>query len=266
MSPLLSASALMSQSWQFFTAHWKPLLKRTSWLLLIFVLYLVFAIPAAMKEAWGAYAVIFVLYLLAMIVAINHLNLYVLKEDSVNASNPNFSRRALDLLGPALWVIVLSLIALSLASIAFIIPAIWLSISLSFAHLLLLEDDHRGVAALRASYNLVKGRWWATFWRTLAPGVATAILIWIVSFVIWSIVGLVAGGSLFGIFMAMGSEASAGANIAGGFAGTLLLILMVIAGFILQLGVLFAAFCYPMIVRVKLFHALKQTQSLPQSK
>lgn len=264
MTPLLSAGDLMGQSWQFFTSHWKPLLKRASWLLLVFVLYFALAVPASMKQAWGAYAIVLVLYVLGCLVAMNHVSLYILKETSPNPSSPHLARRAVDLLAPTLWIMILTLVVISLAGIAFILPAIWLAISFSFAYLFLLQDNIRGVAALKASYHLVKGRWWSTLWHLLAPGIVMAMIIWFVSFIIWLFVGLVAGGSLFGIFMAMGSGANIGANIAGGFAGVILLLLVVLVGFLLQLAIFFIALCYPMIVRIKLFQALKQSAPLGQ--
>lgn len=266
MTPLLSAGDIMSQSWQFFTSHWKPLLKRASWFLLVFVLYVVFAVPASMKHAWGAYAIVLVLYVLGALVAVTHLTLYILRENGVNLTSPNLARRAVDLLAPLLWIVILTLVILSISSIVFLLPAIWLGVSLSFAYLFLLEDNIRGVAALKASYHLIKGRWWATLWRLLVPSIVIAIAIWAVSVVIWLVVGLVAGGSLFGIFAGLGNGANVGANIAGGFVGIFILFLAMLVGVIMQLATLFVAFCYPMIVRIKLFHSLKQSALLREVK
>lgn len=264
MIPLLSASELMSQSWQFFTARWKPLLKRASWFLLVLFLYIILAIPAMMKQQWAAYAIVLVLYVFGIVIALNHISLYLLKETSINPSSPKLARRAVDLLGPALWIIILSFVVFCVAGIAFVLPAIWLMVSCSFAHLFLLEHDIRGVAALKASYNLVKGRWWSVLWRLVAPMVVMVLAIWVLSILLWIVVGIIAGGSLLGVFMMLGTGTSAGANIVGGFGGVMTLIFVSIIGSLLQLATLFVALCYPLIVRTKLFQSLKQSASPAQ--
>lgn len=260
MIPLPTAGELMGQSWQFFCSHWKTLLKRSLWFLLAFVVYIVLALPAAAKQAWGAYAVVFIGFLFASILAFNHLCLYILREQSANATIA--TKRATDFLLPVLWIAILTAVSVSIASIAFVIPGIWLGLSLSFGYLFVLEDNVRGVDALKASYRLVKGRWWSTFWRIFAPVVAMLLIIWAISAAVWVIIGLVAGGSLFGLFFAVGNGASASANIASGFVGVLILAIVVVAGFLIQLATLFIAFTYPLIVRVKLFHALKQSANV----
>lgn len=257
MIPLPTAGELMGQSWQFFSSHWKTLLKRSLWFLLAFVLYLAFAVPAAAKQAWGAYAIVFVAFLFASILAFTHLCLYILREQAVNTNAP--TKRASDFLFPILWIAIITMVSVSIASIAFILPGIWLGLSFSFAYLFVLENDIHGIEAIKASYRLVKGRWWATLWRILAPVIAMMLIIWAISAAVWILVGMVAGGSLFGLFFAMGNGASPSANIAGGFLGILILAVVIVAGFLIQMAALFIAFVYPLIVRVKLFHALKQS-------
>lgn len=257
MTSLPSVGDLLGQSWQFFITHWRELIKRAAWVLLVFLAYIILAVPAATRHAWGAYGIAFALYIFGLLWAVTHLCLYIIQSDRSTTTAP--PRRAIDFLAPTLWIGVLTLLILGLAGIVFILPAVWLAISFSFSYFFLLEDNLHGREALRASYNLVKGRWWSTLWRILAPTFLVGILIWLASMAIWTIVGLVAGGSLFGIFAAMGNGSQAGLNIAGGFAGVLILGLLVIAGFLLQVGMFFFAFTYPLILRTKLFHALKGT-------
>ena len=46
-----------------------------------------------------------------------------------------------------------------------ILPGIWIGVALSYSSLEVVENGHGATDAMRASYNLVKGRWWAVFGR-----------------------------------------------------------------------------------------------------
>jgi hypothetical protein len=67
------------------------------------------------------------------------------------------------------FIILLSII-LIVAFLLFIVPGIWLSISLSFAMFILLLQNATIVESLKASFSLVKGRWWKVFGRNLLLG------------------------------------------------------------------------------------------------
>ncbi|MCA1682408.1 MAG: hypothetical protein LC685_00135 [Actinobacteria bacterium] len=60
------------------------------------------------------------------------------------------------------WLYVLFGVGLLLATIALVIPGIWLYVAWSVATPVLLIEDVRGTAALRRSFRLVRHRWWPT--------------------------------------------------------------------------------------------------------
>ncbi len=79
---------------------------------------------------------------------------------------------------PLLWIIVLlaamlfvvafvfSVLAFALGPVAFIVfvgLGLWIGVSWAVVLPALVVEDERGVAALRRSFTLVRGRWWATF-------------------------------------------------------------------------------------------------------
>ncbi len=66
-----------------------------------------------------------------------------------------------------LWLTVLLLVGLLFAFICLIVPGIWLAIAWSVAIPVLLVEDLRGPAALRRSFELVKGLWWPTAGKIL---------------------------------------------------------------------------------------------------
>jgi len=56
-------------------------------------------------------------------------------------------------------------------AIAAAILAIWLSVRLAFAGYSMLLDDDRGTLALKKSFRVTDGRFWASLWRLLIPKV-----------------------------------------------------------------------------------------------
>ncbi len=261
MTPLISISDLTHQSWQFFTAHWKELAKRASLIILLLLAYVLLGAPAIAAGYYKSYVVILVLFILGVFVAMNHLYLFILKADHPTPP-ATLSSRAIDLLPAALFVALLTGLSIVLGTILFVIPGIWLSLALGFSHFSLLEDDAHGTKALRASYDLVKGRWWATFWRMFVPNLIVIAITGMINFCIWLVIGLLVGGSILALFAGTGSMMGAQTqNIAGGAIGIILMVLMLIVGFVSQVVLLFVSFCIPSIINVKLFHALKNSRS-----
>jgi hypothetical protein len=67
--------------------------------------------------------------------------------------------------GAALWLTILLVAGLIAAFLALVLPGIWLGVAWSVAIPVLLVEGTGGVAALKRSFELVQGRWWATFGR-----------------------------------------------------------------------------------------------------
>jgi hypothetical protein len=87
--------------------------------------------------------------------------------------------------GPILWVAFLTLMFTLLGLIGLIVGAIFVGVALSVAIPVLVGEDIRGMAALKRSWYLVKGRWWSTFGllilSTLLAGIVAAIIAGILS-------------------------------------------------------------------------------------
>ena len=62
-----------------------------------------------------------------------------------------------------LWLTLLYVLGVGLATIFFILPGIWLYVAWAFAMPVLLVEGLRGRSALGRSFELVRGRWWQTF-------------------------------------------------------------------------------------------------------
>ncbi len=94
-------------------------------------------------------------------------------------------------LGSLVWLEIVFGALLVVAFVALIIPGIWLYVAWSVATPALLVEGHKGFGALRRSFRLVRGRWWAT-----AAVLAVASLM--VSLVAGAIEAIVAGVLLTG--------------------------------------------------------------------
>jgi len=105
-------------------------------------------------------------------------------------------RYALSRGAATLWLTFLLFVGLIFAFVLLVLPAIWLGIAWSVAIPVLLVERTGGAAALRRSFSLVRGFWWATFLKllvsTLLIGVATAAI----------------GGALYAVLLFAVEEAS----------------------------------------------------------
>jgi hypothetical protein len=72
-------------------------------------------------------------------------------------------RLALGRLGSLVWLSILMGLGVTLGLVLCIVPGIWLAVAWSLAFVALVAEDLSGTKALSRSYNLVRGRWWATF-------------------------------------------------------------------------------------------------------
>lgn len=71
---------------------------------------------------------------------------------------------------PLIWVSFLSGVLIFFGFILLVLPAIYLIVALNFAVNFLVVDGVRGTGALKASKDLVSGRWWSAMWRIAVPG------------------------------------------------------------------------------------------------
>jgi Membrane domain of glycerophosphoryl diester phosphodiesterase len=67
--------------------------------------------------------------------------------------------------GTTLWLTIVLVVGLLTAFILLVIPGIWLGVAWAVAIPVMLVEGRGGVGALKRSFELVQGRWWATFGR-----------------------------------------------------------------------------------------------------
>lgn len=98
-----------------------------------------------------------------------------------------------ELFVPMIWVHILTLFAVLGGSVLLFFPGLWLGVLFAFAPLLVVDSNVRGIKALAASAELVKGRWWPTFWRILAGGFFFLLLIIVSLWALSLFIGLFTG-------------------------------------------------------------------------
>lgn len=212
----LSASYIISTS---FRTYFKHFLTITKYPLIIAIMWgLVGAASvlflgddflgnnATREPSWGAITVVLLAVIMAAIASVP-LTLSLtrtLYRLYTGASVPAISEEihtVKPLIWPSIFTSILAGIIVLGGTILFIIPGIWLGICYSLVHTAVAIDGHKGMAALKTSKDLIRGRWWRVFWWNLAPG----LVIWIVSaflqFILLTPTGFFAGVSLEGGYL-----------------------------------------------------------------
>jgi hypothetical protein len=108
--------------------------------------------------------VVIVITFLSVIVTIGALSKCLLDAYTGHPSGWRHSLQfAADRVGPLAWLSIISGVLLAIGYILLIIPGIFLTVSWIVAVPALMFEGVSPFASLRRSYDLVQGRWWATF-------------------------------------------------------------------------------------------------------
>jgi hypothetical protein len=108
--------------------------------------------------------VVIVVTFLSVIVTIGALSKCLLDAYTGHRSGWRHSLQfAADKVGPLAWLSIISGVLLAIGYVLLIIPGIFLTVSWIAAVPVLMFEGASPFASLRRSYDLVQGRWWATF-------------------------------------------------------------------------------------------------------
>lgn len=202
-APLLPVSSLIRESWTTFVRDWNRTFRITAFLVLFPAIFFCIALAARPYETflfWTDMVVSSLGAILAIWIGIRLARL-ILAEDRGEKIEKNEKTVALANFLPILLVGILEGLAVLGGMLLFVFPGIYLAIALMFSQFLLLEDGAWGTHALAASYALVKGRWWPTFWRVLAAGFVFVAILIVGTQLLAFIVELIAGSTKFAIVL-----------------------------------------------------------------
>jgi hypothetical protein len=135
----------------------------------------------------------------ALTLALSNLACYKAVSDAWLGYEPDVSdslRLGLRRLLPSIGLGIVLAIVLLLAFIALILPGIWLGVAFSLAGPILVLERLGPFASMGRSFNLISGRWWASFGTLLLSVLLLLVLGVIVGLVFGAIIGLVVGDSV----------------------------------------------------------------------
>jgi len=186
---------IIKDTWTLFISTWKTSIKTS---ILLFYLGLVTFVTSVLTKFNGLFSIVHFLALIAVgILSVwvsvrIILTMFNLEAGKKPLPVDKESAKAWALFWPMLWVSFITGLAILGGTILFIIPGIYLAVSLYFTQLILIEKGTRGTQALGASRALVKGRWWATIWRLIAGGIVFGILVALINqALVWILVQIV---------------------------------------------------------------------------
>lgn len=179
--PLVTPREHIALSWRHYTQHIGRFLEVSLWLLVPTPLQAVLLFgftssltSASLSTVWKASQVFgFILGgALSLWVQIRLIKLALAqnpKEEGYIATHPHVGW---GLFFPVLFGSLLTGLALIGGTTLFVIPGIWLSISLLFVPIIIIDTPKRGTQALEASFALVRGRWWPVLGRMMLAGIS----------------------------------------------------------------------------------------------
>lgn len=184
-------SGLLNATFAFLKQEFKPLmgnlLKRIVPLIILIGLssgyytyssFKSFSFDDPFSQMFNIYYVINIVFSIATIIFMqlivqNYIKHYV--EEHEQSVNEYLKENLTKKFFPVLGVSILMYLSVFLGIIVFVIPGIWLAISLSLATTVkILEDDDR--PALRRSMDLIKNYWWQTFGALFVIGIIYQII------------------------------------------------------------------------------------------
>ncbi len=248
----MPVGVLISSGWDQFKRDWKAHLELS--VRFILAAAIVFAAALIGQSLPVAGRVAFSLLATAVAAAINLHTILTLIELALrrDRSTTGEAKPSVEIgrthFFPFLWVMILQSLAVFGGLLVFFLPGIWLSVLLGYALLVLVEDGTTGLNALLSSANLVKGRWWATFGRTLVAGLVVALLASFTTLLLLIVIGMFVGmDQVFGLADYVNNSTQSNPVVDG--------IVAVMNGIVQTIFVPLTV-----VYQVKIFHGLKRTR------
>jgi hypothetical protein len=259
MTPLISISDLIHDSWVLFKSDWKAIVKRNLWVIPVMIVYFIlYAVGIGTKQLWVSFIGLVVLMIGSLAVAL-HAMRYALAKDGGTMVQATKEKSLTQLFWPTVLICLMTGLAVLGGMILFILPGIWFSIAAGFSALAYLEEGVTGTAALSRSMELVKGRWWKTLWRLIFPSIVFQIIIGIINLAVYAVPVLLAviGGAA--AIMSF-SEGGSGGLSAASIPVLILAGILFIAAVIVNLFLSLVTTGLMQVVHAKLFHSLKASR------
>ncbi len=192
---LIKAGDIIKNSWLSYLENWKKLIP---YMLFLFVPNFVLGLTGAISLYLDRFAttdafvltnnlIVIAVFVACIIFTIwasmalaKNLGSIIDKKTSL-AYKESFSTTS-HLIWPVIYTSLLVMVIILGGTILFIIPGIIFGIWFSFTFYTVILEGKRGASALKASKEMVTGRWWGIFWRLLAPGFFYSLIFLVLSY------------------------------------------------------------------------------------
>lgn len=202
---LISISEIIGQSWEFYLRQWRRLFP---YMALMFLPTLILSV-LGLLAFWVNYqapatTAITGLVIVAVFAASMVFSLWLtvalarfIKIILDNQTPPKLGEMLAStshLIWPVIYTSLLVGLIVLAGSILLIIPGIIFAVWYSFVFYHIAFEEKPGLTALRASKQMVVGRWWKILWRVLLPGLLFGVAMTIIDTVLLQIFGLFVHG------------------------------------------------------------------------
>ncbi len=197
-TPLPGSIDLVKRTWNIYTKKWNEFITLSSWFIYFGIANFALAIFMHYMPVGGAFIAIplqIVMALLSVwaVIRLMQAALNAIDEKPVLLA-PEDSAKSWNFFWPLLITGLLQFVIILGGTICLIIPGIYLAVALAYSSLHIIDRNMKGMEAIKASYRLVKGRWWSVWWRETASGVLIGLGMLIVVGLIEAIVSSIALG------------------------------------------------------------------------
>lgn len=199
MRELMGATDLIIGSWENLRKNVRSYLGYVVWFMaLSLVQWILLIVTRNLIEDSVLRTVIYTLTTLplSLMVAIVGVGVVHMTSETLQKRRPDprgSFHEGIHKLVPFIWVSFLTGMILFFGALLLVVPFVYFFVALNFATLFLIVDDVRGIGALRASRELVVGRWWPSMWRITIPilffQVASAFIIALLYLIVGSFFG-----------------------------------------------------------------------------
>lgn len=192
---LPNAKSLINESWTLYRNHFKLFAKIVVWILVPSVILSI--LPTITTNAVILLPINFFFSLVSLfvglfiaIVLVSSIN-SLMKKETVNLTtlyNASYSK-----ILSYFWISILTGLAVLGGTLLLVIPGIIFSVWFSFAAIIFIIEGARGTQALKASKELVKGKFWSVLWRWFAPYFVYGLILTVIILIPVYLIGLALG-------------------------------------------------------------------------
>jgi len=197
---LINAKSLILESWSLYKKNFKTYAKIIIWL--IIPTAIISLLSAVKINPVAAIPINLLFFLISLFLSL-FISIVLILTANALLQKEKFNLKTIYNLSYSkilsyLWVSILSGLAILIGTLFLIVPGIICSVWFSFSIYILILENIKGTAALKASKNLVKDRFWAVLWRWVSSYFVYLILTTLIIFILIYSVGYLLGNPASG--------------------------------------------------------------------